>query len=185
MVFLIMATHVDTAQSKKMTPQIQNDDPSSMLRNTGFSGSGLCNWRDNRNTSACCIQHTALVEKALNSQHRGPNPLLGLEQNHQCPECGMQCGRTPGHALPQPAQTPPCNNAESRWSRSVTLIHMALSSLKVGLDVESTTACGPVCAAPPKNCPPSANGTAKYELSLMKCGVLWGLLGCTLFGVPL
>ena len=62
--FLIMATHMDAARSEKASPQIQNDDPSSMLRNTGFNGIGLCDWRGNRNTSACYVQHTALVEKA-------------------------------------------------------------------------------------------------------------------------
>ena len=55
--FLIMATHTDAAQSKKhKLPQIQNDAPSSVLRNTGFIGTGLCDWRGNWNTSASCIQ---------------------------------------------------------------------------------------------------------------------------------
>ena len=34
------------------------------------------------NTSASCTQHTALVEKAPNRQHRGPNPLLKKRKKH-------------------------------------------------------------------------------------------------------
>ena len=89
MAFLVMTTHMDAARSTQTSPQIQNDDPSSMLRNTGFNRIGLCDWRGNRNTRASCIQNTALVEKAPNSQHRGPNRLLGLEQKHRCPGRGM------------------------------------------------------------------------------------------------
>ena len=72
MAFLIKATHKDTTRSTKKSPQIPTDNPTA-----GFNGIGLCDYRDHQNTNACCIQHTVLVEKAPNSQHRGPNPLPG------------------------------------------------------------------------------------------------------------
>ena len=77
-----MATHKDTTRSTKKSPQIPTDDHSA-----GFNGIGLCDYADNHNTNACCIQHTVLVEKAQSSQHRGPNLLPGPEAKHRCPDC--------------------------------------------------------------------------------------------------
>ena len=154
MAFLIMATHKDTTRSTKKSPQIPTDDPSA-----GFNGTGLCDYRDNQNTNACCIQHTALVERTtfgslsvdlqkIVRRCAAIMTVLALRgqpwqrrQTHGQSQTPLDCGE---HQLDGPT----------------------LLGLQQGLC--QIVACGPVCAVPPKNCPPSANGTAKCELSLMK-----------------